>query len=40
MEGLELFGLLLVIIGIIGLTVMLKGKRPTYKSMTKHEQSK
>ena len=30
MEGLEFMVVLSVILGIIGLVVMLKGKRPTY----------
>ena len=28
MEGLEFFGLLVLVVGIIGLMVLLKGKRP------------
>lgn len=35
MESLEIFGILLVILGLIGMAVMLKGGRPTHHSMTK-----
>jgi len=31
MESLEIFGVLLVILGAIGLAVMLKGRRPNHR---------
>lgn len=34
MEGLEFFGIVLVLLGVIGIRVMLKGKRPTYDPPT------
>jgi len=39
MEALELFGILLVILGVIGMAVMLKGGKPTHHSMTKSGKS-
>ena len=32
MTGLEVFGMLLIILGVVGMTAMLKGKRPSYGS--------
>ena len=32
MESLEIFGVLLVILGMIGMVVMLKGRRPGFRS--------
>ena len=32
MESLEIFGVLLVILGAIGMAVMLKGRRPSHRS--------
>ena len=32
MESLEIFGVLLVILGAIGMAVMLKGRRPSHGS--------
>jgi hypothetical protein len=32
MEGLELLGFLAIILGIIGMVVMLKGRRPSHRS--------
>jgi hypothetical protein len=40
MNALELFGILLVILGGIGMAEMLKGGTPTYHSMTKPGKSK
>jgi hypothetical protein len=37
MEGLELLGLLAIILGVIGMFVMLKGKRPGSRSTTESE---
>ncbi|HNP29303.1 MAG TPA: hypothetical protein PKK23_09680 [Nitrospirales bacterium] len=34
MTGLEVFGMLLIILGVVGMTAMLKGKRPSYGSST------
>lgn len=34
MTGLEVFGILLIILGVVGMTAMLKGKRPSYGSST------
>lgn len=34
MTGLEIFGILLIIIGIVGMTVMIRGKRPSYGKPT------
>lgn len=39
MTGLEVFGILLIILGVVGMTVMLRGKRPSYgKPSPKDEQ--
>lgn len=35
MENLELFGVLLVILGLVGFVIMLKGKRPSHGSSAK-----
>ena len=40
MEALEMLGALAVILGITGMWVMLKGKRPTYPSSTERVKSK
>ena len=40
MEGLELLGLLAIILGVIGMFVMLKGKRPSPRSTTESPNSK
>jgi hypothetical protein len=40
MESLDIFGVLLVILGAIGMAVMLKGKRPSPRSTTKSENIK
>ena len=40
MEALGWLGLLAVILGIIGMVVMLKGKRPNYPSAAERAKSK
>jgi len=40
MESLELLGIVLVMVGIIGLIVMLKGRRPNYPSTTERANNK
>ena len=40
MEGLELLGFLAIILGIIGMVVMLKGKRPRSRSTTEPKRIK
>jgi len=40
MESLEIFGVLLVILGAIGMAVILKGRRPSDRSTIKPENSK
>jgi hypothetical protein len=40
MESLEIFGVLLVILGAIGMAVMLKGRRPSNRSSRQSASSK
>jgi hypothetical protein len=40
MESLEIFGVLLVILGAIGMAVMLKGRRPSHRSTREPANSK
>ena len=40
MEGLGMFGVLLVILGVIGMIVMFRGRRPRYTSGTETARKK
>lgn len=40
MESLEIFGVMLVILGMIGMVVMLTGRRPGYRSTREPANSK